>query len=87
MNKSITYYKGTPYPLGAYVEKNKYNFAVFAQHAEKVFLGLFSSNTSTPQEEYPLIRTGDIWHIALTGIPDHVTYAYRAEGPQNKKLL
>jgi isoamylase len=87
MLKNIFISPGTPYPLGSSVQKKTYNFAIFSQHAEQVFLGLFSPRTATPASEYPLIRTGDIWHISLKEVPPGFTYAFRAEGPKTKKLL
>jgi isoamylase/glycogen operon protein len=35
----------------------------------------------TPLWEFDAIRTGDIWHIALEGLPEGVLYAFRCEGP------
>ena len=60
------------------------NFAVFSQHASAVTLEIYHSNGASVQS-FPLSRdsnrTGDIWHIALEGLPKSgVLYGYRVEG-------
>jgi isoamylase len=74
--------KGNPDNLGLSIQGNLTNFTLFSHHAEKVILGLFWEGHT---QEFPLYRTGDIWHGALTNIPKNATYAYRCIGP--KKLF
>ncbi len=72
---------GTPNPLGLSSLGGQWNFALFSQHATRVILGLFTSNSPLPQKEYPLFRSGgDIWHICLSHLPPGCYYAYRIEG-------
>ncbi len=70
---------GLPSPLGFSLQGKRANFAVFSSHATHVFLGLFQGEGKV--REIPLIRTGDIWHIAIDGLPLGTGYAYRCEGP------
>ncbi|MCC6127683.1 MAG: glycogen debranching enzyme, partial [Chlamydiae bacterium] len=78
---------GTPLPLGCSKEKNTYNFAIFSEHAEEVTIGLFVPNSRQPLEQYPLNKTGSIWHIALSGLDESFTYAFRAKGPHQMGSL
>lgn len=78
---------GKASPLGLSIQEGKYNFSIFAEHAEKVLLGLFLPDGGPLIEEYPLCRTGSIWHIAVEGIDPLVTYAFRAKGPHDQGNL
>lgn len=69
---------GKPEPLGLSLYGDRFNFAIFSHHATQVKLGLFWNKEV---QEIPLNRTGDIWHVAVKGIPEKVTYAYKCEGP------
>jgi isoamylase len=87
MPKSPFSSNGTPSPLGLSKKNNSYNFAVFSHHATQIFLGLFDPKNSLFIQEYPLIRTGDIWHIALKDLNPSWTYAFRADGPSDEYQL
>lgn len=69
---------GMAEPLGLSFERDRANFALFSAHATAVILGLFWDEKI---EEIPLERTGEIWHVAINGIPKGATYAYRCVGP------
>ena len=71
---------GNPEPLGLSIEDKKANFALFSQHAVKVILGLFFPGEQDPRREFPMQRTGDVWHMALENIPKGALYAFRCEG-------
>ncbi|MBS0625964.1 MAG: glycogen-debranching protein [Verrucomicrobia bacterium] len=79
MKINIRSSEGNPSPLGLSIQGTSCNFAVFSSHATQGYIGLFSSENGSPDQEFPLFRTGDIWHIALEGIPPGYTYAFRMD--------
>ncbi len=77
---------GRPLPLGVSEYRGGFNFSVISRNATAVFLELYErSEDSQPVISIPLNpeihRTGDIWHVRVTGITYGQLYAYRAEGP------
>jgi glycogen operon protein len=77
---------GQPAPYGATVTAEGVNFAIFSRHASRVWLHLFhepaDDRPSQTFELDPLAnRTGDVWHIHLTGLGHGQLYLYRMEGP------
>jgi glycogen operon protein len=73
---------GTPSRLGAHYDGVGTNFAVFSEHAEQVFLCLFSPDGATEEMRVPLPeRTGAVWHGYLPGLTPGALYGYRAAGP------
>lgn len=76
--------RGTPEKPYSYVEGETYYFAVASRHATKGFLALFSPGDATPQQEFPLYRDGDIWHLSLEDVQLPLEYAFRFEGPQER---
>lgn len=65
-----------PHHLGLYFQGDEAHFALYSEHANQVFLGLFGER----EREFALHRSGPIWHIALKGVPRGIEYAYRCEG-------
>jgi glycogen operon protein len=61
------------------------NFAVFSSRATCISLVLFLPERAHPILEIPLHpphhRTGDIWHVAIRGLPAEVEYGYRVDTP------
>ncbi len=72
---------GSSFPLGLSVRDRQFNFAVFSKHATALTLGLFSPGFKDVQQQFPMHRSGDIWHLSLENVPDGSEYAYRAAGP------
>ncbi|MEQ8486739.1 MAG: glycogen debranching protein GlgX [Pseudomonadales bacterium] len=77
---------GKPLPLGCFAAPDGINFAVFSRHAESLSLELFA--VASPRAPWFSIdldpachRTGDIWHVRLSGVPEDTTYAWRSAGP------
>ncbi|MBN2372859.1 glycogen debranching protein GlgX [bacterium] len=77
---------GKPDSLGASIQGNAVQFAIFSRHATGITLCLFDK----PEDSEPAIeikldkrlnRTGEVWHILLEGLKKGVYYLYRAEGP------
>jgi len=77
---------GKPLPLGALPVDGGVNFAIFSRHAEAIELCLYSPATSlkpyfTVKLDARWHRSGDIWHVWLSGVGPGTCYAYRADGP------
>lgn len=75
---------GEPLPLGMTLDCDRVNFAVFSRHATLVTLVLFNE-AEQPVQEIPLNvnqhRTGDVWHVRVTGVRAGGGYALRVGGP------
>jgi glycogen operon protein len=72
---------GRFYPLGATVEKNGINFAVYSQHAARMSLLLFDKPDGAPTDVIELqARDRDIWHVFVHGLKAGQLYAYKADG-------
>jgi isoamylase/glycogen operon protein len=78
-------FDGNDSPLGFSSQNGRANFALFSKHAARVILGLFSSDKAKPEREIPMMRTNDVWHIALEKLPEGTSYAFRCEGPHDEK--
>jgi glycogen operon protein len=73
---------GRAAPLGATVEADGVNFAVFSAHATAVELCLFSDDGRRELVRLPMTeRDGDIWHIHVAGLLPGARYGYRVHGP------
>ncbi|MBN1992888.1 MAG: glycogen debranching protein GlgX [Anaerolineae bacterium] len=86
----LTSSPGQPMPLGASITDTGTNFAIFSRNATRVWLMLFDEPTaSAPSHEFELDpitnRTGDIWHIHLSGVRHGYLYLYRMDGPYAPK--
>jgi glycogen operon protein len=77
---------GSPLPFGSQELSGGVNFAIFSRNASRVRLELFDH----PEDVAPARaiefdparnRTGDIWHVWLSGIGSGQLYAYRVDGP------
>jgi glycogen operon protein len=72
-------------PFGATLRPGGVNFALFSRHAEKVHLLLFKEGREEPIAEIALDptinKTGDVWHIFVSGTGTDLLYGYRLEGP------
>ncbi len=78
----LTVSEGRPSPLGATVDAQGVNFAVFSEHAHKIELCLFSQDGQTELTRIPLPeKRGAIWHGHISGIGPGQLYGYRAHGP------
>lgn len=86
--EKITTGVGLTVPLGATIQGNGINFALYSQHATEVILGLFAPGVEKPFLEITLDpninRKGPIWHIWAGPLPEHTEYAYHIKGPSPK---
>ena len=77
---------GKALPLGASLEYDGVNFAIFSRNATAVTLILFeSADADSRFKEIPLDKrgnkTGNIWHCFVKGLKAGTCYLYRVEGP------
>ena len=73
---------GRPWPMGASVDGDGVNFAVFSAHASKLELCLFDNAGELETARLPLPgRSGDVWHGRLPGAAAGLVYGLRAHGP------
>ncbi len=81
-SSSLAIGAGRPWPLGATLDADGVNFAVFSAHAERVELCLFDATgrSETARAELPL-RSGDIWHGHLPSYGAGTVYGFRVHGP------
>jgi len=79
--------RGHPEPLGTSVSGNCINFAVISGSAKKVSLVIYGNCSDTILIEFALDprvnKTGDIWHMQITGITPRLSYAYRVFADDN----
>lgn len=77
-----TVWLGKPYPLGATWDGEGVNFALFAEHAERVELCLFDSKGRRETHRIGLsAQTGHVWHCYLPEARPGMLYGYRVAGP------
>ncbi|NYF09085.1 glycogen operon protein [Leifsonia sp. AK011] len=70
---------GSPFPLGATLQSEGTNFALFSEVAEKVELCLFDEDGT--ETRVPLLEVDAyIWHVFVPGIRAGQRYGYRVHG-------
>jgi len=72
---------GRPSPLGATVDPDGVNFAVFSRHATQVMLCLFDDEGRETQIIALPEREGHIWHGYFPGMKAGQQYGFRMHGP------
>lgn len=71
-----------PFPLGASVDGEGVNFALFSAHATAVDVCLFDTEGMRELSRVPLRRrTDEVWHGHLPGLEVGQVYGYRVDGP------
>jgi glycogen operon protein len=89
MEIQIKRYPGIPLPLGVNRTGQGDNFAIFSQNAGGITLLLYPDSIEDPPirvEFDPLTnRTGNIWHIRVSGLPNRFLYTYHVDGPYDLK--
>ena len=71
---------GSPFPLGATLQSDGTNFAIFSEIAEKVELCLFDEEGN--ETRVPLLEVDAfVWHAFVPGIRAGQRYGYRVHGP------
>jgi isoamylase len=83
--------RGLPIPFGPTLTREGINFAVFSKNATQVILVIFATQVKTPLLEIPLDprfnKTGDVWHVHITGLDPGIEYGYRVERQPNDAPL
>src|SRR5947209_19740531 len=78
--------RGRSLPLGATALIDGVNFALLCRHGTRVSLALSRADADEPLAEIELHprkhRTGDVWHIQVTGLPATFCYGWRVDGPR-----
>jgi glycogen operon protein len=75
---------GKYYPLGATLNEEGVNFAIYSQHAQEVFLLLFDRPDGDPTDIIRLNnRTRFIWHTFVHGLKAGQLYGYKIRGEYN----
>ena len=73
---------GRPWPMGASVDAEGVNFAVFSAHATAIELCLYDDTGQTETARLMLsAHSGDVWHGHLGGAGAGQVYGLRAHGP------
>jgi glycogen operon protein len=83
-------FQGSPQPLGATIRPSGINFALFARHAQTASLVLgLKDDQDAARFEIPLDpklhKTGDIWHLLVSGLPPGIRYGWRLSGPYEQE--
>ncbi len=78
--------RGRPLPLGVSTTGEGLNFALLCRHGTTVWLVLYAlDGDNKPLTEVPLHprfnRTGDHWHVLVSGLPGGFRYGWRIDGP------
>lgn len=73
-------YPGNPYPLGATLDNEGVNFALFSPNATAVHLCFFDDDNNETRIEIKEC-THYIWHAYLPGVKAGQLYGYRVDGP------
>ena len=79
MNLAALISAGRPAPLGACLDGDGVNFALFSEHAERVELCLFDEAGREHRIDLPE-REGHVWHGHLAGLRAGQLYGYRVHG-------
>ncbi|MFN9774625.1 MAG: alpha-amylase family glycosyl hydrolase, partial [Burkholderiales bacterium] len=73
---------GAPGPLGAHVDGDGVNVAVWSRHATRIELCVFAADGTRELARHALPgRSGDVWHGRLPGAGPGLVYGLRAHGP------
>ncbi|WP_426515515.1 glycogen debranching protein GlgX [Diaminobutyricibacter sp. McL0618] len=71
---------GAPYPLGATVDENGTNFALFTQNGTRVELCLLDEGGTESRVDLTEVDA-QVWHGYLRGVGPGQRYGYRVHGP------
>ena len=67
--------------LGAQLDHDGVNFAIFSAHADRVELVLLDEEHRIERTIDVSGRIGDVWHVYVAGVRPGQRYAYRVHGP------
>ena len=79
---------GTPTPLGysQFIEQGETitNFALYSSVADAVELCLFAEGKK--EQRFAMVKTDNVWHLALEGVTFGVQYAFRISAENDRTL-
>ncbi|RDE92834.1 glycogen debranching enzyme GlgX [Aggregatibacter aphrophilus] len=79
---------GTPTPLGysQFIEQGETitNFALYSSVADAVELCLFAEGKK--EQRFAMVKTDNVWHLALAGVTFGVQYAFRISAENDRTL-
>src|SRR5262249_19477050 len=82
--KSLRVARGRSLPLGATMQADGINFALLSRHANRVILVVYPIDGPGELAEVELDprknRTGDHWHVLVSGLPPTFRYGWRVDG-------
>ena len=82
MINKLTIREGAPYPLGATVDEDGVNFAIFSAHATRVELCIYDELGRVEIAKLTLPGyTDEVWHGRIDGLTAGTLYGYRVHGP------
>ena len=81
----LSFFQGKAAPLGAKLSSDGVNFSIFSRNAKEIVLHLFENiEDSEPIISYKLDpqvnKTGDVWHVFVSGLKSWAFYLYTADG-------
>ena len=81
----LSFFQGKAAPLGAKLSCDGVNFSIFSRNAKEIVLHLFENvEDSEPIISYKLDpqinKTGDVWHVFVSGLKSWAFYLYTADG-------
>lgn len=77
---------GSDRPLGAVINKDGTNFALYSKYAKEVYLLLFDIPDGEPTDIIRIEnRTDNVWHVFVHGIKANQLYDYKVQGDYNPK--
>ena len=87
MIKAVLAEIGSCYPLGATVDDDGVNFAIFSANAEQVDVCLFDEDGVKESSRYRLPeQTDGVWHGRIDGLRAGARYGFRVYGPYEPRL-
>jgi isoamylase len=82
---ALRFARGRPLPLGASSTADGVNFALFCRHGTDVTLVLYALDQDNELGRIKLHdrrnRTGDHWHVLVSGMPPAFRYGWCVDGP------
>jgi len=87
MSVTLEFLAGKPYPLGATLQNEGVNFAVFSAHATKIELCLFDASGHSEIARLAMLKGEEhVWHGFIKGAKAGMLYGFRAHGPYMPEL-
>ncbi|MBI4865041.1 MAG: glycogen debranching protein GlgX [Candidatus Riflebacteria bacterium] len=78
--------EGRCHPLGATLQPDGVNFAIYSKYGRRVFLLLFDGLTGEPTDVIPMEhRSRHIWHTFVHGPRAGQLYGYKIDGPHDPR--